>query len=52
MNYKNKMLESKTTAIFSMALADQFVPPLVRAYVFLLFLHRLNGSFVEEYHGR
>ena len=52
MNYINKMLESKNTAIFSTALADQFVPPLVRAYVFLLFTHRLNESFVEEYHGR
>ena len=52
MNYMNKMLESKNLAILSMALAEQFITPLVIAYAFLLFPHRLNGSLIGEYHGR
>mgnify|MGYP001262651938 CR=1 FL=1 len=52
MNYINKMLGSKNIAILSMTLAEQFVPPLVTAYEFLLFPHRLNEVFFGEYHDR
>tara|TARA_Y100001936_G_C15834291_1_gene538462 strand:- start:421 stop:579 length:159 start_codon:yes stop_codon:yes gene_type:complete len=52
MNYINKMLESKNIAIFSMALADQFVPLLDTAYEFSLFPHRPDEVFFGEYHDR
>ena len=52
MNQINKMLGSKNIAILSMALAEQLVPPLVTAYEFLLFPHRLDEVFLAEYHDR
>ena len=52
MNYMNKMLGPNKIAILSMALAEQFITPLVIAYVFLLFPRRLNGSLIEEHYGR
>ena len=52
MNYINKMLGSKNIAILSMILAEQLVPPLVTAYEFSLFPHRLDEVFYGEHHGR